>query len=571
MIPDGLKRFIQLQWERKAAYDRSMADTNSDGKFTLYRPQRSRRLVLGVAAGVIALGGFGYLGYALLAEDDETDDPQVVAAQNRLDKFLKAWESGEAKEAGTHTDTPDNAESLVASVMKNLDPSKTDIEHGDGEKKAEGRVNVPFTVDMNISGVGDFSWESKAAVHKKSGQWTVVFTTPMIHPKMVPGQTLALKTADTRASVLDRNGEELVAASLVGTVDERTGKGVSGLEARYDKRLSGGGAKKAVVVADRESGQTVKPLSRSQGKKGKPVKTTVDPQVQEAAADALSDVKKNAALVAVDPRNGHILAAANTPSGSNRAFEGRYPPGSTFKVVTTAALLQEGVSPDDPARCPKYAHVNGQRFENQDEFTLPAGSTFTDVFARSCNTYFVNARDKLGNTALNRTSEAFGIGGTWDVGVTTYDGSVPTNTSANDRAAATIGQARVQTSPLVMASIAATVRAGEFQQPVLVPEEVKKRHQAPGELAPEVASQLRTLMRTTATSGSADVLKGLSGKPHAKTGTAEYGNKKPPRTHAWMIGYQHSPNLAWAVLLEDGGSGGADAGPLAKEFLDGVT
>lgn len=531
----------------------------------------SRRLLFGTAAAVVALGGFGYLGYRLLSGDDGTDDPQVIAAQQRLERFLTEWESGEAKKAGAHTDSPDNAESLIDSVMENLDPSNTDIERGDGEKKAEGRVNVPFTVNMRISGVGDFSWESRAAVHKKSGGWTVIFTTPMIHPKMVPGQTLALKSAENRASVLDRNGAELVAASLVGTVDERTGKGVSGLEARYDKRLSGGGAKQSVVVADRESGQTVKRLSGAAGKKGKPVRTTVDPKVQEAAADALSGVKKNAAVVALDPRDGHVLAAANTPSGSNRAFEGRYPPGSTFKVVTTAALLHNGVSPDDTARCPKYAHVNGQRFENQDEFTLPAGSTLTDVFTRSCNTYFVNARDRLGDTTLSRTSEAFGIGGTWDVGATTYDGSVPTNTSANDRAAAAIGQARVQASPLVMASIAATVESGEFQQPTLVPKAVNKRHRASAELEPKVVSELRTLMRKTATSGSADILKDVSGKPHAKTGTAEFGDENPPRTHAWMIGYQHSPNLAWAVLLEDGGSGGADAGPLAKRFLDGVT
>lgn len=153
------------------------------------------------------------------------------------------------------------------------------------------------------------------------------------------------------------------------------------------------------------------------------------------------------------------------------------------------------------------------------------------------------------------------------MGTTTYDGSVPVTTSDNDKAAATIGQARVQTSPLVMASIAATVKNGAFSQPVLVPDAVKKKYTAPAELDAEVADQLRELMRATVTSGSARALRELPGHPHAKTGTAEFGTGKPPRTHAWMIGYQGDSDLAWAVLLEDGGSGGADAGPVAARFL----
>jgi hypothetical protein len=542
-----------------------------------------------ITATVVALavlGGAGYWGYTTLSDDGEgADDPRVAEATAALTAFLDAWETGDAKRAAGLTDTPDNAESLIKSVMTNLKPSRTQIEAGRGERKAEQGVAIPFTVKMAIPGAGDYSWTSRANVVEGNGaggagasgngrpgvKWQVEFTTQMVHPAMVPGQTLALKSRE-RAAVLDANGEELQAGSLVGVVDPKTGKGVSGLQARYDKQLAGGGGQaKSVVVVARETGEVVKNLTSAGKGKGTPVRTTIDPEVQEAAAAALEGVKKNAAIVAIDPETGHILAAANVPGGMNRALEGRYPPGSTFKVVTAAALLQQGMKPSDRADCPKFAEVNGQRFENQDQFVLPSGSTFRDSFAHSCNTFFVNSRSKLPSSGLHDTAAAFGIGGTWDVGTLTYDGSVPVSNSDNDKAAGTIGQARVQASPLVMASIAATVKSGSFKQPVLIPDAVKKRYEASATLDAGVVDSLRDMMRATVTQGAGKALRGLSGEPHAKTGTAEFGSETPPHTHAWMIGYQGDRNLAWSVLLEDGGSGGRDAGTIAATFLENLT
>ncbi|MEU3186297.1 penicillin-binding transpeptidase domain-containing protein [Streptomyces sp. NPDC006923] len=493
-----------------------------------------------------------------------------MAATAEFEKFFDAWEAGDARRAGRVTNTPDQAEALITSVMTNLEPSKTEISAGAGERKADGEVDIPFTVKMTIPGAGDYSWNSQAKAVGRAEKWKVEFHTETVHPEMVPGQTLALELRD-RAAILDKNGEELEAASLVGVVDFRTGRGVSGLQAFYDRQLIGSsGLSKSVVIRDRKSGHVVKTLTGAGASRGRPVRTTIDPRVQRAAAAALAGVEKNAAIVAIDPSSGRILAAANMPPGMNRALEGRYPPGSTFKVVTAAALLKQGMKPSDRADCPKFAIVNGQRFENQGQFTLPAGSTFRDTFARSCNTFFVNSGAKLSESTLHDTAKAFGIGGTWDVGTTTYDGSVPVAGSANDKAAATVGQARVQASPLVMASIAATVKEGVFKQPTLVPDAVKNRYVAPSRLDAGVVDALRGMMRATVTEGAAEALKGLPGEPHAKTGTAEFGTETPPRTHAWMIGYQGDRNLAWAVLLEDGGSGGSDAGPIAATFLKNV-
>ncbi|MGA5065255.1 penicillin-binding transpeptidase domain-containing protein [Streptomyces exfoliatus] len=528
------------------------------------------RRPLVIVVSLLVLAGGGYTAFGLWGGDGK-EDADVASAREPFAAFIAAWARHDARKAGGYTDTPDDAASLLTSVLTNLKPSKTTIVGGEGLKKGEGEVHFPFTVTMAVPGAGDVTWRSGAQVIDTSGTWKVEFTSPVIHPELKPGQTLALKSND-RAKVLDAQGDPLRAESLVGTVDPVSGKGTSGLEARYDGILSGGGkAGKSLVVADRQSGNAVKDLTAAPPAGGRPVRTTIDPRVQEAAADALTGVEVNAAIVAIDPRNGHVLAAANRPGGFNRALEGRYPPGSVFKVVTAAALLEGGMKPGDPAACPKFASVDGQRFENQRQFELPTGSTFADVFAQSCNTYFVNARDRLSDTDLRDAAQTFGMGGNWDVGTTTYDGSVPVTTSDNDKAAATIGQARVQASPLVMASVAATVKSGTFNQPVLVPDAVKKKYRAPAALDAEVAGRLREMMRTTVTSGSAHALKGLHGRPHAKTGTAEFGSENPPRTHAWMIGYQGDSDLAWAVLLEDGGSGGADAGPVAARFLSNLT
>ncbi|MDX3432161.1 penicillin-binding transpeptidase domain-containing protein [Streptomyces sp. ME01-18a] len=529
--------------------------------------------LLGVAMAVVLASGAGWWGYNAWSGDGPERDPDVVAATEQLQSFLDAWAAGEAAKAGALSDSPRTAESLLTSVMTNLKPTGAKLTAGDGKKDDQGKVVIPYTARFTVPAVGEFRYESEAALTGKAGKWVVEFGSPMVHPRLVPGKTLALKAVAKRAAVLDANGDDLQAASLRGSVDEQ-GKGTFGLEARYDKQLRGGegAATSEVVIADRQSGEAEASLTKSSAKPGTPVRTTIHPKVQGAAAAAMEGLEVNAALIALEPSTGNVLAVSSRPAGGiNRALAGRYPPGSTFKVVTAAAMLKAGMKPSDVVACPKFTRVDGQRFENQNQFTLPAGSTFKDSFAKSCNTMFVENRAKAGGSALHDTAEAFGIGGEWDVGDVTYDGSVPVTTSDNDLAASTIGQARVQASPLVMASIAATVKEGTFKQPVLVPGAVKKKHEATARLDPSVTGALREMMRATVTYGAGSALTGIPGEPHAKTGTAEFGEEKPPRTHAWMIGYQGDSDLAWCVMLEDGGSGGADAGPVAARFLKNLT
>lgn len=551
------------------------------GVVSEYYPARRRvrrfRAVVGlVLIGLLVAGGVS--GYMLVFEPGRTEARQagnVEQAELRVRSFADAWTGRQLTTASQFTDNPAEAASLLTSIDRNIKPSGFTITVGKGKPEqagdSDGPVIVPFSVKMNVPRVGRFEYSSKARVFRSpTGVLLITFKSSVLHPLLQDGQTLAVAKRPSRGKILDRNGAELdVADSLVGQVNEKD-EGISGLQERYDDVLSGTAEDYAVAITDRDTGKAVRTIAKPGSRTGQDVRTTIDPAVQRAAAAALAKASTPAALVAIKPSNGDILAVANEPSGYNRALVGQYPPGSTFKVVTAAALLEAGMSPDDGMECPQYEWVSGFRFENQDEFSLGGGSTFRDAFARSCNTAFVAARSQLDDDTLADTASAFGIGGQWDSGISTYDGSVPVNTDVTDKAAAMIGQGRDLASPLVMASVAATVKSGKFAQPRLVPDHVKNPYQAPRELDAAVLENLRSMMRSVVTDGAGDALKNVPGEPHAKTGTAEFGDEDPPETHAWMIGYQGDADIAWAVLLEGGGSGGKDAGPIAAAFLNAL-
>jgi cell division protein FtsI/penicillin-binding protein 2 len=145
-------------------------------------------------------------------------------------------------------------------------------------------------------------------------------------------------------------------------------------------------------------------------------------------------------------------------------------------------------------------------------------------------------------------------------------GSVPDEESDVERAAASIGQGRVLASPAAMAQVAATFAGGSWTAPRLVREPAPDPVDPPPAVDADHAATVRELMRAVVTDGSAAALADVPGAPvHAKTGTAEYGTDVPPRTHAWVIGFQG--DVAFAVLVEDGGSGSGTAVPVAETFL----
>ncbi len=339
--------------------------------------------------------------------------------------------------------------------------------------------------------------------------------------------------------------------------------GRSGLERRYERRLAGTPSLTIELVDG--TGKTT-PLTTLPGTDPQPVRTTLDLPTQMRAEAAVGTTAP-AALVATRPSDGAVRAVVSTPVTVefDRALDGAYPPGSTFKVVTTAALLANGTTPDTAATCPPSVTVNGRDFVNFEGETEPT-LTFRRAFAISCNTAFIGLAQKLPADALAAAAKWFGFGSRPDLGLAAKGGTFPAPGSETGRAASAIGQARVTASPLAMAGVAGTVAVGTWHAPSLVVEPARTTPRPAGTpLGATLAADLSSLMHEVVQSGTGTAV-AITGQDIAgKTGTAEFGTDTPPKTHAWFIGFRG--DLAFAVIVEGGGVGGRVAAPIARTFL----
>lgn len=167
-------------------------------------------------------------------------------------------------------------------------------------------------------------------------------------------------------------------------------------------------------------------LTLSKGESGE-LKTTLDAKVQAAAEQAVKKYSE-ASVAAVRPSTGEIVAVANNrKDGFNAAMLGKQAPGSTMKIVTAAMLLEKGlVGAGKPAECPKTVMYQGTSFHNLANFDIKGG-TFTQSFARSCNTAFIKLIDdtKDDHALPKFAGQVFGLGLDWKSGVASADGSVP--------------------------------------------------------------------------------------------------------------------------------------------------
>lgn len=338
--------------------------------------------------------------------------------------------------------------------------------------------------------------------------------------------------------------------------------GLDGLEARFERQLAGLPAIEVSIVDP--DGAVVEVLASFPATAPEAVLTTLDPAIQAAAEAALADIAVPAALVAVDAATGEVRASVSTPLGEafNRAIGGEYAPGSTFKVITTYALLGSGLQPSSPVDCPAELVVDGRHFRN---FEGGASGTvpLSQAFAQSCNTAIIGAAEDLRDGALADAASVFGFGVDYSLGTTTLGGSFPDPSTAVERAAAAIGQAEVTASPLHMATVAASVLDGTWRSPILVPAGADEATTHP--LDPAIREQLAGLMRLVVTEGSGTAADLPGRDVIGKTGTAEFGQGDPPPTHAWFIGA--AGGLGFAVVLEGGGVGGRNAAPIAARFL----
>lgn len=343
--------------------------------------------------------------------------------------------------------------------------------------------------------------------------------------------------------------------------------GESGLQEAFQAQLAGTPGIRIQLV-ENATGDVLNTVHGTRPSSGHPLETSLDFDIQDVAEDVLANAKRPTYLVVVKASTGEVLAGVNAPGPTsyNATFVGKYAPGSTFKVISAATLLSQGVKPNQRISCPDTRTVGGKSFKNYDRGLLPNGGSFAQAFAESCNTTFVGFADTLAAQDLTEMATRFGVGAEWDMGLPGFSGSVPPASDLVTRAADMIGQGKVEMSALGMALVAATVDSGVARAPTLVPE--TNPGIRIGEVAPSVVAKLRSMMRLVVTGGTAQAL-AMPGAPvFAKTGTAEVERDGNVGTNAWLIGYRG--DLAFAIMVEGGESGAHDAAPLVRELLSSL-
>ncbi|SCK10298.1 penicillin-binding transpeptidase domain-containing protein [Streptomyces sp. WMMB 322] len=542
------------------------------------RDTHKMALIGGAAAVVVAATGFGV--YALVGGDGregggsvassdggnedkaEKGPPSAAEVRTTAKRFLTAWSSGDAKTAAGLTDDKAEAAQALKGFQEGAHIGKVKMSPG----SASG-TKVPFDVTAQISYMQQSStWSYASSLEvvrdKKSGDPVVEWKPSVLNPKLKKGQSIKTGKAGTPPiKAVDRNG-----AALTKQEHPMLGSILDDLRRRYGDKTDGkpGVETRIVDAKGEDTGTTLRVLS-----KGTPgtLKTTLDKDMQVAAEQSVKG-KPKAAAVAVQPSTGEVRAVANSPADSyNNAIRGSLAPGSTMKVVTAAMLLDKGLaSPGKQHPCPKYMEYGGWKFQNDDKFEIKNG-TFAESFARSCNTAFISQAKEIEDDDLTKEArDVFGIGQNWQVGTGTFDGSVPVQSDAQ-MAASLIGQGAVRMNPLNMASVAATVQSGTFKQPVIVSPSLDDRTiaKAARSMKPQVQSDLKALMKLTASSGTAaKPMAGLGGDVGAKTGSAEVDGQKKP--NAWFTAY--SGDIAAAAVVPESGHGNENAGPVVRKILD---
>ncbi|HET8599195.1 MAG TPA: penicillin-binding protein 2 [Segeticoccus sp.] len=351
---------------------------------------------------------------------------------------------------------------------------------------------------------------------------------------------------------------------------------------------------------------------------GASLELTINPKAQQAADQALGN--QRGAVVALDPQTGAILAMVSHPqydpnrlsshdlntvkqaweqlnaeSGNpmvNRAIAGDlYPPGSTFKLITAAAALSSGkYSPSSQLPGPAVLPLPQTTAKLPNDDGLPCGpgnqASLTRALVRSCNTTFGALGMKLGAGALRKQAQAFGFGQTLQVPMRVTPSQFPSgDLNPPQTAQSAIGQYDVRVTPLQMAMVSAAIaNKGTVMTPYLV-DAVRGRNletskHSPEKLgtavSPEVAQELTGMMEQVVTSGTGTAAQIPGITVAGKTGTAEHGTGQAP--DAWFTAFapaQH-PQVAVAVVVEDGGKagneafGGTVAAPIAKQVIQAV-
>jgi hypothetical protein len=497
----------------------------------------------------------------------------AAAAEQVTTAFLQAWSSGAIGTAAGLTDDPAAASAALTAYGQDLYLRQLTGTVVSTATSLPGSPATTATVSFSLRATvaasaaagapsGTWAYQSALTAHPAAdgSGWLIKWDPGLLAPNLANGQHLAtVLVPPTGTVVTDSAGNPLssygdpglaiVANLLAGHAP--TGPGTPGLS----------------VQIDDSAGQ---PVPGSQATITPPganrVVTTISPQAERAARSAVA-AASGSAIVVVQPSTGYILAIANNAKFNDYALTARVAPGSTMKIITATALINDGlVSENTSVECPQTYTVQGISYANDQGESEPAGTPFSVDFAKSCNNAFSRWWQQLSGQLASTATTYYGLDQPWDIGLNGQSVpyfTAPAGVTGSELAQEAFGEGQLTASPLAMASVAATVDSGQFRQPVLMPGTAAV---SASPLPPGTDQQLKDMMRDVVTEGTAAGL-GLGPGVYAKTGTADVAGQDQP--NAWMVAFDPGQDAAVAALVVNAGHGSQVAGPEVKTFFDG--
>jgi hypothetical protein len=559
------------------------------GRGTRGRPPKKRRsLVIGMTAGalvVIAVAAGLYLtvfkhkatppptiGMIPTGSTPQQDGQQIAAA------FLRAWQHDKLGKAANYTNQPAAAGAALATYAKYLHLGKltvtTDSVAGaKGSTTTLPRETIKYAIRASVAGTsgakaqhGTWSYHSSLVAYQgvKSPVWYIAWQPDVVAPNLTaktrvaavvvpPSVTMVTDTSAQNLTSYDDAGLTTIANLLIKAPPP--GQGSSGLDVEVQTatgKTAGTLVKnsQAVIIAPENIPSLGTTISRS----------------DETAARTAVALHKDSSMVVIQPSTGKILAIANNDNFNDFALTAAVAPGSSMKVITSAALFNAGVlTPNSPVACPAAYTVTGITYHNDKGESEPAGTPFITDFAQSCNNAFTTQWPHLSGALASTAKQYFGLDQKWNIGLTGLSASyfnAPASASGSELAQEAFGEGQVTASPIAMASVAATVENGSFEQPYLV-QGAKRVTAKP--LPATTDADLKEMMRAVVTSGTAAGL-GFGPTVYAKTGTADIQGQEQP--NSWLIAFDPTRDIAVCALVVNAGYGAQYAGPEVKAFLD---
>jgi cell division protein FtsI/penicillin-binding protein 2 len=508
--------------------------------------------------------------------------------------FARAWDRGDYREMHDLLSTGSGRRYPLRAFRATYEnavsvSTASNVVVGRPRGASGGNFRLPVKIRTRV--FGTIEGEVVLPVGEEAVEWSP----SLAFPGLEEGVTLTRRTeVPRRASILSVDGKVIaegpdgtrsspigeVGSSIAGQMAESedaaerralyargfasdTLVGATGLERAFQRRLEGkpGGTLRAGA----------RTVASSKPVPAKAVRSTIDTRIQQAAVTALAG--RLGGIAAIDTRSGQVRALAGI------AFSAPQPPGSVFKIVTTAAALEEKkVKLSDKFPVESRALIDGVTLENANGELC--GGTFAQSFAHSCNSVFAPLGVKVGSKKLVETAERFG----WNekprlpgekASTLPDSGEIVSPLEIGSTA---IGQFKVLATPLQMASVAQVIgNDGKRLAPTLEP---GTRPQPERVISAKIASTIEDLMIGVVGfgTGTAAAIPGV--KVAGKTGTAELEDtrgpevdenapKDPNNTDAWFTSFAPAgkPKIAVAALFVRNGSGGAIAAPAARAVL----